>query len=93
MTRLVVEANNIWAIEKVKGAINAEISILARAVKKTKTKLASYEKKYGKLKNRKSLYGKADDMDMIEWEGEVETLRRLQQNLASLKEMNLEYKN
>jgi len=92
MTRLVVEANNSWAIEKVKGAINTEISILARAVKKTKIKLASYEKKYGKLKNRKALYGKVDDMDMIEWEGEVETLHRLQEKFASLKEMNVEYK-
>jgi len=92
MARLIVEANNNWALEKVRGAIATEINILKRAVEKTKNKLSAYEKKYGKIKNRKSLYGKVDDLEMIEWEGEVETLQKLRQKLSLLKEINLEYK-
>lgn len=39
-----------------------------------------------------SLYGKIDDMELIEWEGELETLQRIQKRLKSLEEIVFEYR-
>ncbi|MBI5748698.1 MAG: hypothetical protein HZA00_06180, partial [Nitrospinae bacterium] len=50
-----------------------------------------FESKYGKL-DRESLYGKIDDLELIEWEGEMETLERLLKKLNSLEEITFEYK-
>ena len=92
MTRLIIETDNTWAIEKIHRAISAEISLLKKAVERTKNKLKDFESRYGSIDNRGSLYGKIDDMELIEWEGEVETLQKFQQKLKSLEEMTLEYK-
>ena len=91
MTRLTVETDNEWTKKKIKNALNIEIEILKKAVQKCKVKLDQFEKKYGKL-NRDSLYGQIDDMELIEWEGEKDTLLKLQEKLSSLEEISFEYK-
>jgi len=91
MTRLIIETDNTWTKEKIKGAIFTEISILRKTTDKIKDKLKNFEGKYGKL-DRISLYGKIDDLELIEWEGEIETLERLQNKLKSLEEITFEYK-
>ena len=53
--------------------------------------MKDFEAKYGKL-NRSSLYGKVNDMELLEWEGELETLERLNKKLRSLEEITFEYK-
>ena len=58
---------------------------------KTLGKVKDFEAKYGKL-NRSSLYGKVNDMELLEWEGELETLERLNKKLRSLEEITFEYK-
>ena len=92
MTRLIVETENSWAMGKIKGAISIEIGLLLKAVEKTESKISDCENRYGNLANRESLYGKIDDMELLEWEGESETLQKLRQKLNSLEEINFEYK-
>jgi hypothetical protein len=91
MTRLVVETNSDWTKKKIEGAIHTEIDLLRKAVQRTQAKLQDFENKYGKF-DRDSLYGKVDDMELVEWEGEIETLKRLQAHLKSLEEITFEYK-
>jgi len=38
--------------------------------------LHEFENRYGKF-NRNALYGRIDDMILLEWEGELETLKKL----------------
>ncbi len=91
MTKLTVETDNDWTKKKIEGAIHTEIELLKKAVQRTQLKLYDFENKYGKF-DRDSLYGKVDDMVLIEWEGEIETLKRLQEKLKSLEEITFEYK-
>lgn len=91
MTRLTVETDNDWTKKKIESAIHTEIELLRKAVQKTRGKLQDFENRHGKF-DRDSLYGKVDDMELIEWEGEIETLRRLQEKLKSLEEITFEYK-
>jgi hypothetical protein len=72
ITKLVVETNNDWTKKKIEGAIHTETDLLRKAVQRTQSKLREFENKYGKF-DRDSLYGKVDDMELIEWEGELET--------------------
>lgn len=91
MTRLVVETDDAWTKKKIEGAIHAEIELLMKAVNKTDGKVKDFEAKYGEF-DRSSLYGRVDDMELIEWEGEMETLERLERKLKSLEEITFEYK-
>ena len=91
MTKLTVKTDNEWTKKKIKSTLNIETELLKKAVNRCKEKLDQFEKKYGKL-NRNSLYGKIDEMELIEWEGEKETLVKLQKKLSSLKEISFEYK-
>jgi hypothetical protein len=91
MAKLIIETDNQWTREKIRSTINTEIGLLKKAVEKTQDRLRDFENRYGKL-HRESLYGKIDDMELLEWEGEIETLQRLQQKLKSLEEITFEYK-
>ncbi len=91
MTRLVVETDNAWTKRKIVGAIHTEIELLRKSIQKTQGKVQDFEAKYGKL-DRSSLYGKVDDLELLEWEGELETLERLNKKLKSLEEITFEYK-
>ncbi len=91
MTRLVVETDNAWTKRKIVGAIHTEIELLRKSIQKTQGKVQDFEAKYGKL-DRSSLYGKLDDLELLEWEGEIETLERLNKKLKSLEEITFEYK-
>jgi len=91
MTRLVVETDNDWTRNKIKAAIHVEVELLKNAIQKTEAKLRAFEAKHGTL-DRAPLYGKADDMELLEWEGESETLERLKSELNALEEITFEYK-
>ena len=91
MTKLIIETDDAWAREKIKFAIDTEIHLLKRTVEKISNKIQGYESAHGKL-DRERLYGKLDDMILVEWEGEVESLRRVQGKLKSLEEISFEYR-
>ncbi len=91
MTRLIIETDDNWTREKIKFAINTEAQLLRKTADKIQNKIRDFEKKYGEL-DREKLYGKVNDMDLLEWEGEIETLQRVQSRLKSLEEIIFEYK-
>ncbi len=65
--------------------LETEKEILNRAIDRIQIKLGEFETRYGAF-DRESLYGKVDDMELLEREGELETLVRLREKLESLKE-------
>ena len=91
MTKLIVQTDNEWTKRKIIDAIHIEAEILKKAVFRIQNKLRDFETKYGKL-NREALYGKVDDMELLEWEGELETLEKLKKRLLSLEEITFEYR-
>ena len=91
MTRLIIETDDKRRREKIKLAIDTEIYLLKKTIDKIQEKIKTFESKYGEL-NRENLYGKIDDMELIEWEGELETLQRIQKRLKSLEEIVFEYR-
>lgn len=91
MTKLIIETEDKWTREKIKLAINTEIYLLKKALDKVQEKIKGFESKHGEF-DRENLYGKIDDMDLIEWEGEMETLQRIQKRLKSLEEIVFEYR-
>ncbi len=90
MTRLIIETDDNWTREKIKFAINTEAQLLRKTADKILDKIKDFENKYGKL-DRENLYGKVDDMELLEWEGEIETLQKVQARLKSLEEIIFEY--
>ncbi|MBI5406539.1 MAG: hypothetical protein HZA18_02455 [Nitrospirae bacterium] len=91
MTRLIIETDDKWTREKIRLAIDTEIYLLKKALDKVQEKIKGFESKYGEL-DRENLYGRIDDMELIEWEGEIETLQRIQKRLKSLEEIVFEYR-
>lgn len=91
MTKLIVETDSDWARKKIADAIHTEAEILHRAIDHIQDKLKHFEAQYGAM-NRNALYEKVDDMELIEWEGERETLDRLKVKLKSLEEIAIEYR-
>lgn len=91
MTKLIIESDDTWTREKIKFAIDVEIHLLKKAADKIKDKLINLEKAHGPL-DRDKMYGKVDDMILVEWEGEIESLRRVQRKLKSLEDINFEYR-
>lgn len=91
MTKLTIETDDTWTRGKIKSAIEIEIDVLRKTQDRIQQKIAEFERKYGRM-DRDKLYGKIDDMEMVEWEGEIETLQRVKGRLHSLEEITFEYK-
>lgn len=91
MTKLTIETDDSWTRGKIKIAINTEVQLLRKTADKIQIKIRDFENKYGKLE-REHLYGKINDMELLEWEGEIETLQKVLTRLKSLEEIIFEYK-
>lgn len=91
MTKLIIETDDNWTREKIKMAIDSEVQVLRKTVQKIRDKIRDFERKYGSPE-REKLYSKIGDMELIEWEGEIETLKRVERKLKSLEEINFEYR-
>ncbi len=90
MIKLIVQTQNDWARRKIETAIASERTLLQKAVHKTEGKVKAFEQKHG-CRDRAALYGKIDDMELLEWEGESEILEMMKEQLASLQEIAIEY--
>ncbi|MCL4704197.1 hypothetical protein KJ068_03490 [bacterium] len=90
MTKVILQTDNAWTRKKIESAIDLERILLQRALRKTEDKVKAFEQKYGNL-DRASLYGKIDDMELLEWEGESEVSQKLREQLASFQEITIEY--
>ena len=90
MTKLILQTDNTWTKKKIRTVIQTEAALLRKIVQKSQQKLQDFEQKYGTF-DRETLYGKIDDMELVEWEGELETLERFMRRLQSLEEITFEY--
>ena len=90
MTRVIVETSNRWTQQKIRTLVQSEVTLLRRALSRTQQKIQTFERQYG-TRNRDELYGRVDDMELVEWEGEIETVSRLRQKLAAMEDISLEY--
>ncbi len=70
-------------------AIEREKQVLRLSIDQVEANVAAFERKFG-TPERTSLFGKVDDMQLIEWEGEEETLARLRPKLQRLEEIQVE---
>ena len=75
-------------------ALEAEKNEILTAILKTKENLAAFEKKYNLSTNdfiKKITQEKLQisEMDAIEWSGEYETLKKLQERLSLLQEIQI----
>lgn len=90
MTKLILQTSNDWTRRKIETAIASERTLLQRALRRTEEKVKAFEHKHG-TRDRASLYGKIDDMELLEWEGEMEVQQKMREQLASLQEIAIEY--
>ncbi len=91
MSKIIVEQENTQGLKTlVKGALENEIKIITIGIKKTQENLQKLEDKYEM--DSETFYSKyfsgdmGDKTEYIKWAGEIETLKRLQQNLMELSE-------
>ncbi len=89
MAKEVITLNDSLTQTVLQDAIGREKSVLTLAIAQAESKIAAFERKYGALERTK-LYGKANDMELVEWEGERETLNRLRSRLERLEALQVE---
>ncbi|HQG66879.1 MAG TPA: hypothetical protein PLZ82_11760 [Smithellaceae bacterium] len=90
MTRVIIETSDQWLADRIGVMLQNEAYILRKTVQNVRSKIRSFEEKYGLSETMSLLYGKVDDMDLIEWEGELETLARLEKKLVALEGVHVE---
>ena len=90
MTKVIIQSDDEWVQTKIQDIITEEIRFLRHVFDRTQQKLQRFEQQYGPLR-REMLYGKVDDMELVEWEGELETVEHLQDHIHALEEMSIEY--
>jgi hypothetical protein len=89
MTRVIIETDHLAIRQRIHAALHTEHTVLQRQIFRTQQKIQHFEQQYGPL-HREQLYGQVDDLELLEWEGELETLAKLRQNLQSFEEMTFE---
>jgi hypothetical protein len=89
MTRVIAQNGDDWTLRKIRSLVDREAVVLEKQIGKIEGKIAAYEEQYGKLDD--ALYVRVDDMELLEWDGEVETMRRLREKLASLERIAFEH--
>jgi len=90
MTRVVIETSEPSVAERISAMMQNELYLLRKTARNVKAKITNFEKKYGRSETIGLLYGKVDDMDLIEWEGELETLARLEKKLSAFEGIRVE---
>lgn len=91
MSKIIIEQENTQGLKTlVKGALENEIKIITIGIKKTQENLQRLEDRF-KI-DSETFYKKyssgemGDKTEYVKWAGEIETLKRLKQNLAELSE-------
>lgn len=91
MSQLVLESPGREPLGRlIASALELEKKEILTAIMKTKNKLSAFENEYGK--NIAQFVNKPEDigeMKAIEWEGERETLKRLQDKLVYIEEIKI----
>jgi len=95
MSQVILKSPRGEAIESlIVAALEAEKNEISTAIMKTKQKLSSFEKKFNLsttdfMKRSHQKITQISEMDAIEWSGECETLKKLQEKLSLLQEIQV----
>jgi len=76
MTKVIAQNSDLWTLRKIQALVGLEADLLKKQISGIQNKITGFETRYGKL-DREAMYGQVDDMELIAWEGEIETLKRL----------------
>ncbi|CAK8721094.1 hypothetical protein GMJAKD_10290 [Candidatus Electrothrix aarhusensis] len=79
MTKVIAQNSDLWTLKKIQALVGLEADLLKKQISGILDKITGFEDRYSKL-DREAMYGQVDDMELIEWEGELETLERLLRN-------------
>ncbi|MCI5121506.1 MAG: hypothetical protein D3908_10015 [Candidatus Electrothrix sp. AUS4] len=90
MTKVIAQNSDLWTLRKIQALVGLEAMLLKKQISGIQDKITGFEDQYGKL-DREAMYGQVDDMELIEWEGEIETLKRLRNKLNRLEEVGFEH--
>ena len=82
MTKVISQHSDLWTLRKIQSLVGMESILLKKQIEAVESKIHCFEERHGKL-DRETMYGQIDDMELIEWEGELETLERLRKKLAA----------
>ena len=89
MTRLVAQETDLYTLKKIQSLVDLEKTILKKKIDNVQNKITHFENRYGQ-RDREALYGQVDDMELIEWEGELETISRLNKKMTCLDQIVFE---
>jgi hypothetical protein len=91
MASLTIQTENVEdAIHLIQSALLKESAFLRLGIEKTRARIANFEKKYGcPLQGLRDSTKEIDDLDLVEWEGEIEVLRRLNKKLKQVDELKI----
>lgn len=90
MTKVISQHNDIWTLRKIQSLVGMETVVLKKQIESAQNRILFFEERHGTF-GREGLHGHVDDMELVEWEGEMATLERLQKKLARLENVNFEY--
>ena len=78
------------AIRLIQSGLLKEAAFLRLGIEKTTVRMAHFEEKYGcSLQELVSSTTQIDDIDLVEWEGEIEVLHRLGKKLKQIDELKV----
>lgn len=95
MTELTIKSDQAEAVKsELQSALDGQRRMIQDSIKRTETNLMAFEEKYGfntsELLRRESDGSLNDDnLELIEWVGEVKVLERLRSELELLKEIRI----
>ena len=87
MTKVISQHSDLWTLRKIQSLVGMEAILLKKQIEAVESKI---HERHGKFSGQ-GLHGQLDDMELVEWEGEMATLERLQKKLARLEDVNFEY--
>jgi hypothetical protein len=90
MTKVISAHNDLWTLRKIQSLVGMETILLRKQIESAQSRIHFFEEQHGAFA-REGLHGHIDDMELVEWEGEIATLERLQKKLARLEHVNFEY--
>ncbi len=83
-------ANSESAARLIRSGLLKEAAFFRLGIEKTTGGISHFEEKYGgSLQEMVSSTTPIDDIDLVEWEGEIEVLHRLEENLKQIDELKV----
>ena len=94
LQQITIEIQNASEFESVlRGALDREVHLVEYAILRTWDRLRGFEKKFGMSTDEFSRRFTADDLgetlDFIEWDGEIDTLRLLEEKKKMIQDAHI----